>query len=128
MPTSLTSERRPTPARFAVLRRASTVAAVGALLFGGAVTMAPTASAVDSSACNSAWYYFNGRITGNNVNLRSGPGTTYSSKGLLSKGTKVYWYCYKDFGPNRWDWDYIKVLSGPHKNVKGWVRGDLFLT
>ncbi|MFE3410979.1 hypothetical protein ACFXMT_22420 [Streptomyces mirabilis] len=94
------------------------------MLFGGAVTMAPTASAVDSSACNSYWYGFNARIHGNAVNLRSGPGTTYSSKGLLSNETKIYWYCYRDFGPNRWSWDYIKVLSGPHKNVKGWIRSD----
>ncbi|MFF9074575.1 SH3 domain-containing protein [Streptomyces sp. NPDC014872] len=91
---------------------------------GATLVTAPAASAADSSSCNSGTYGFNGHINTNSVNLRSGPGTSYSSKGLLSKGTKTYFYCYRDFGANKWSWDYIKVTSGPHKGVKGWVRGD----
>ena len=104
--------------------RRLTVSSATALLVAAGATLAtaPTASAVDSSACNSAWYYFDGHINTNSVNLRSGPGTSYKSKGLLSKRTKTYFYCYKDYGANKWSWEYIKVKSGPHKNVKGWVR------
>ena len=69
-------------------------------------------------------YYFDGHINTNSVNLRGGPSTSYASKGLLSKGTKTYLYCYKEGSATRNSWDYIKVTSGPHKGVKGWVRGD----
>lgn len=90
---------------------------------GTTLAMAPTASAVDSKGCNSAWYYFDGHINTSGVNLRNGPGTSYASKGLLSKGTRTYMYCYhKASGATMWSWEYIKVTSGPNKNVKGWVR------
>ncbi|WP_019061432.1 hypothetical protein [Streptomyces prunicolor] len=100
---------------------ASAVALFAAV--GTTIATAPTASAVDSKGCNSAWYYFNGHINTNGVNLRNGPGTSYVSKGLLSKGTRTYVYCYREAsGANSRSWDYIKVTSGPNKNVKGWVR------
>ncbi|HZH27343.1 MAG TPA: SH3 domain-containing protein [Azospirillaceae bacterium] len=96
-----------------------TAAAVLAAAFGATIATAPTASAVGSSACNSGWYGLPGHITGSAINLRSGPGTGYASKGLLSKGTKIHFYC------ARWgnqSWDYLKVTSGPHKGIKGWVK------
>ncbi len=100
------------------------VAAASALAFLAAASMtlvaAPSASAADSSACNSPWYGLNGHITGSGVNLRTGPGTKYASKGQLSKGTTFYFYCFKEYGYE--GWDYLKVTSGPNKGVKGWVN------
>ncbi|MFF8932355.1 SH3 domain-containing protein [Streptomyces longwoodensis] len=81
---------------------------------------APSASAVDSSACDRPWYGLNGHITGNGVNLRNGPGTKYASKGQLSRGTTFYFYCFKTYGYETWD--YLKVTSGANKGVKGWVN------
>ncbi|MYX18399.1 hypothetical protein GTY67_34180 [Streptomyces sp. SID8374] len=57
------------------------------------------------------------------MNLRSGPGTSYSSKGLLAKNTKTIWRCSTPTVAHQWGWDYIKVTSGAHKNTWGWVRG-----
>ena len=107
--------------------RRVTVSAGAALLvaLGATLASAPTASAVGSSSCSPRYmYYFDGHINTNSVNLRSGPSTSYASKGLLSKGTKTFLYCYKEGNATRYSWDYIKFISGPHKGVKGWVRGD----
>ncbi|MFE0356531.1 hypothetical protein ACFW2K_22495 [Streptomyces nigra] len=91
---------------------------------GTTVAIAPAASAVDGSRCNSSTFAFKGHINTNSVNLRSGPGTSYKSKGLLSKGTRTHMYCYyKAPGAKTPSWEYIKVTSGPNKSVKGWVRG-----
>ncbi|MEV3966975.1 SH3 domain-containing protein [Streptomyces sp. NPDC050698] len=56
--------------------------------------------------------------TSTTVNLRSGPGTSYTSKGSLAKGTKFDHYCstYKSQS-----WVYGKVLSGANKGKWGWV-------
>jgi uncharacterized protein YraI len=116
----------PTPRRPASrVSRAAALAATTLALFGGALTLAPTASAVGSSGCNSAWYDFDGHISANGVNLRSGPGTSYSIKGVVSKGTTTVFYCYRDYGAGKWSWDYLKITSGPNKGVSGWVRSDL---
>ncbi|MFF5019021.1 hypothetical protein [Streptomyces sp. NPDC001165] len=103
--------------------RITALAATTLALVGGALATAPAASAVGSSACNSAWYYFHGHINTNGVNLRNGPSTSYYSKGVLSKGTGTYIYCYRDYA-TKMSWDYVKITSGPNKGVKGWVRGD----
>ncbi|MEH0420166.1 SH3 domain-containing protein [Streptomyces sp. B21-083] len=52
------------------------------------------------------------------VNLRSGPGTSYTAKGSLATSTKFEQYCstYKSQ-----TWDYGKVLSGANKGKWGWV-------
>ncbi|MFI0813505.1 hypothetical protein [Streptomyces echinatus] len=113
---------QPKPARR--LARFTALAATTLALAGGALATAPTASAVGSTACNSDWYYFNGHINTNGVYLRSGPGTKYTARGLLSKGTRTYFYCYRSI-PHQRAWGYIKVMSGPNKGVKGWVRNDL---
>ncbi|UFR07146.1 SH3 domain-containing protein [Streptomyces sp. Go40/10] len=90
-------------------------------LVGGAVALAPAATAVGQSACRSAIYNLPGHINANNVNLRSGPGTSYSSKGLLSKGTSLTWICYKPGTATTSAWDYVKIKSGIHKGTYGWV-------
>ncbi|MER6684636.1 SH3 domain-containing protein [Streptomyces olivaceoviridis] len=90
-------------------------------LVGGAVALAPAATAVGQSACRSDFYYLPGVINTNSVNLRSGPGTSYSSKGLLSKGTRLTWICYKPGTATTSSWDYVKIKSGVHKGTYGWV-------
>ncbi|GCB46573.1 hypothetical protein SNL152K_3871 [Streptomyces sp. NL15-2K] len=50
------------------------------------------------------------------MNLRSGPGAKYTSKGILYKSTRFAEYCNKDF-----KWGYGKVTSGPNKGKWGWV-------
>lgn len=108
------------------LGRGSRVAlASGATLLalGATLGAASTASAVGSSACTSAWYDISGHINTSGVNLRSGPGTSYVSKGLLAKGTSVHVYCYRSGGS--YSWHYLKVTSGANSGVRGWVRGDL---
>ncbi|MGW7240622.1 SH3 domain-containing protein [Streptomyces sp. NPDC054804] len=50
------------------------------------------------------------------VNLRSGPGTKYTSLGILQKGTRFTYYCDKDL---MWFWG--PVGSGANKGRKGWV-------
>jgi len=51
------------------------------------------------------------------VNLRSGPGTNYTSLGILYSGADFTEYCVtKDY-----TWSYGKVTSGPNKNKWGWV-------
>lgn len=103
-------------------RRMAQTAAVSAATFalaGGALALAPTASAVGQSGCDSAFYYFDGHINMGGVNLRSGPGTSYSSKGLLSKGTGATWIC----SNSRESWKYVKIKSGAHANTYGWVYG-----
>ncbi|MER6474555.1 SH3 domain-containing protein [Streptomyces collinus] len=49
------------------------------------------------------------------VNFRNGPGTGYTSLGLLNKGQGVYWACYKG------NWGYLKPYYGAHKGHWGWV-------
>lgn len=103
-----------------VMRRAATATAAGALLLGGAITMAPTASAAPGSgSCTSKPPSIDVHtyVESSNVKFRSGPGSKYTAKGLLTKGTKVYQPCI------RGSWSYIKVTSGSHKGEKGWVAG-----
>ena len=61
-------------------------------------------------------------INGDGVNLRSGPGTEYSSGGLLFYGTMVTRFPARDeydsFG-NRWA--YVRVETGPCRLMKGYV-------
>ncbi|MDW6059408.1 hypothetical protein SAZ11_16970 [Streptomyces sp. FXJ1.4098] len=48
------------------------------------------------------------------------PGTSYSSLGVLYKGTDFTEYCTKDY-----KWSYGKVTSGANKGKKGWVKYSL---
>ncbi|MFF3158960.1 hypothetical protein [Streptomyces sp. NPDC057910] len=43
----------------------------------------------------------------------------------MSKGTKHIMRCFSSSKPAGWSWCYIKVTSGPHAGVWGWVREDL---
>jgi uncharacterized protein YgiM (DUF1202 family) len=117
VPTSVVSRR--TSSRR--LPRAAAVAAVTLAVVGGAIAVAPTASAVGHSGCTSLDYYWHGHVNTGGVNLRSGPGTSYSSKGLLSAGNKLTYICYKEGTATTWSWDYVKVTSGAHAGTYGWV-------
>ncbi|MFF8919440.1 hypothetical protein ACF08M_40700 [Streptomyces sp. NPDC015032] len=102
--------------RMPVMFKRGMTAAIGvAVLVGGVVALAPTASAVGRSACTVEVTPGTWKTTVGSVNLRNGPSTRYYSKGLLSKGTKFRSSCGKG------QWDYVKVLSGAHKNTYGWI-------
>ncbi|MFJ3946155.1 SH3 domain-containing protein [Streptomyces griseoaurantiacus] len=96
------------------------MATAGALVLGGAVATASTASAApNSKSCTSKPPAIDVHtyVETSNVKFRTGPSTKYTAKGLLTKGTKVYQPCQKGA------WSYIKVTSGAHKGEKGWVAG-----
>lgn len=98
----------------ALTRRVAIVATAGALVFGGAVVTAPTASAATSNTCTHA-AKLNTYVDAT-VKFRTGPGGT--AKGQLSKNTKIYYACYKG------NWGYVKAQSGSHKGENGWVSRD----
>jgi hypothetical protein len=62
-----------------------------------------------------------GYINGTNVNLRSGPGTTYSSLGQLDQYDTFQDYWEPFVYANGYYWCRIKMLSGPHSGESGWV-------
>ncbi|KAK1182693.1 SH3 domain-containing protein [Streptomyces sp. NPDC000941] len=102
-----------------IARRIGAAAASAAVILGGAVLTAPTASAASlPRACN--LIVTQTKEASAAVNLRSGPGTNYTSLGLLSKGTDFTEYCTKDY-----KWSYGKVTSGANKGKKGWVKYSL---
>ncbi|MGY4963638.1 hypothetical protein [Streptomyces sp. 900105245] len=102
-------------------RRVATVASTGALLLGGAVATASTASAatVGAGACTHQIKINTDVYT--TVKFRTGPGTGYTATGQLSKGTDVYWQCNKGRNDKPNAWGYVTVKSGPLKGQKGWV-------
>lgn len=102
-----------------IARRAVTATAAGALMLGGAITMAPSASAATSSSCTES-AKLNTDVS-STVKFRTGPGTKYTAKGQLSRGTDVYWACTKGSAGSAKSWGYVKALSGAHKGEKGWV-------
>lgn len=65
-------------------------------------------------------------VTSNNVNIRSGPGTSYSSYGYLQSGQIVLWGAYDqvqnpDVYDNGYYWKKVMVYDGPHDGLEGWV-------
>ncbi|MCZ1011938.1 hypothetical protein [Streptomyces lydicus] len=106
-------------------RRAAAVALSAGLLAGGSVALAAPASAVGSSGCTSSKVYKNGYYLNSNhaltqanpLKFRSGPGTSYAAKGLLSPWTKIHLTC----SAKNYNWSYGKVESGAHKGEWGWV-------
>jgi uncharacterized protein YraI len=96
--------------------RSLAASALGLSVIGGGIAMAPTASAANGLPANCMEVYRVGYKTTTAVNLRTGPGTKYKSRGVLSKGTWFNEYCTKDFL-----WYYGKVANGANKGKKGWV-------
>ncbi|HWU09617.1 MAG TPA: hypothetical protein VN520_25115 [Streptomyces sp.] len=108
------------------IRRFTTVALSAALMAGGAAALAPAASAATASSCTYNLADHNAQVDGNGINYRSGPGTSYSSKGFLYDGDDLRIYCGKG------DWYYGKLIhrskSGMAANTYGWIRKDMLLS
>ncbi|GGY16303.1 hypothetical protein GCM10010358_80050 [Streptomyces minutiscleroticus] len=113
-------------------RKRLTAALLGpALIAATTVTLvqAPTASAATTwpSACTIS-ADFNVSVTASSANLRTGPGTSYTSKGMLYRGDDARSVCMvpKSGGTI---WLYIKLTtrsqSGLAKGTLGWIRYDL---
>ncbi|MEV1040546.1 SH3 domain-containing protein [Streptomyces sp. NPDC050204] len=101
--------------RFVALATAAVVAGSGATL-----AMAPAASAVSiPSKCAYQWNTPHRAKTTTAVNLRTGPSTSYTALGVLSKGTGFTHYCIG--GPNGTNWAWGKVTSGANAGKSGWV-------
>ncbi|WP_235192948.1 SH3 domain-containing protein [Streptomyces viridochromogenes] len=99
-----------------IARRIAAVAVSGAVILGGAVLTAPTASAASlPRECN--LILTQTKDVSDAVHLRSGPGTGYTSLGILYNGAGFTEYCTKDY-----KWSYGKVTSGANKGKKGWVK------
>ena len=98
------------------------------LVLGGSAALAPAASAattVGSSACNRTEGY-NDAINTNNVNFRTGPGTTYGSLRQLNRGAKVYVYCAKVISyQTDAAWTYVRYNA---TGQKAWVYADYLTT
>ncbi|MWA15931.1 SH3 domain-containing protein [Streptomyces sp. BA2] len=99
-----------------VAARLASVAAVSAVVVGGTVALAPTASAVGSSACTKNVANYDTQ-TDTTVKFRTGPGTGYTAKGTVGEGRWVYVTCTAKGGA----WAFLKVTSGPHKGETGWI-------
>ena len=103
----------------AATRRLATIVMSVSLLAGGAAALAPAASAATGDCTT----YDNDAIAnGNGINYRSGPGTSYTSKGLLYKD-RLAVYC------SSGSWYYTKLVhrskSGMKAGTAGWVRKDM---
>ncbi len=59
-------------------------------------------------------------VLGNMVNLRTGPGTNYTSLGFMYKGDLLEIY-----GEAENSWYKVKVLTGSCQNLEGYVRNDM---
>lgn len=99
-----------------IAARLASVAAVGAVVAGGTLALAPAASAVGSSACTKNVADYDSQ-TDTTVNFRTGPGTDYTAKGTVSQDTTVRVYCTAKGGA----WAYLKVTGGAHKGKTGWI-------
>ncbi|MFF4346395.1 SH3 domain-containing protein [Streptomyces sp. NPDC001530] len=106
------------------------VTLTASLAVGGGMALAPGATAataaVGSSACNG--HYGNGdsralKVTASGVNLRTGPATSYGSKGLLNKGDTASGVCWKTKSGRTWLYVKLskKTKSGLPKGTYGWV-------
>ncbi|MCP9207494.1 SH3 domain-containing protein [Streptomyces cucumeris] len=106
------------------LRRVGTVAALGAALFAGALTVAPTASAVGSSACaknvTNHWRHIDVLASQGAYDsyMHSGPGETYKVVKGLGYGDDFKAYCGGYSSHGNW-WYYSKLPNGK----KGWIFG-----
>jgi uncharacterized protein YgiM (DUF1202 family) len=106
-----------------VLRRTAALAVSTALLAGGAMALAPTASAASSPKCTYNLTDFTGTVDGNGVNYRTGPSISYTAKGRLYDGDRVRVYC----GKGNWYYSSLAKRSkgGLAKGTTGWIRSDM---
>ncbi|CAM5703572.1 hypothetical protein SALBM311S_00634 [Streptomyces alboniger] len=104
-------------------RRTAAMTLSTALLAGGAIALAPTASAASSPKCTYNVTDFTGVVDGDGVNYRTGPSTGYTAKGRLYDGDRLRIYCGKS------NWYYSKLTKrskgGLAKGTTGWIRSDM---
>lgn len=114
---SVTSERGFRWQSTKLRRRVGVAVASGVLLTGGAVAVAPGASAASHPSCDVDLRDQTAKISGSNVRLRAKPNTNSTVYRLLQKGATVTVYCQKNAGEANW-WYYVKHNAS---GVKGWV-------
>ncbi|MET7621304.1 SH3 domain-containing protein [Streptomyces sp. NPDC005408] len=107
-------------ARNKYAQRLAVAAATLAMGATASLAFAPTASAVSiPSKCSYQWNTPHKAKTTTSVNLRTGPSTSYTSLGILAKGTGFTHYCIA--APNGSNWAWGKVTSGANAGKTGWV-------
>ncbi|MEU9267311.1 SH3 domain-containing protein [Streptomyces sp. NPDC048251] len=104
-------------------RLAATAMLALSVTAGLTVTTAPAAHAVgEHSKCTVNWSNYRATVAKNGWNYRTGPGTTYASRGYLYRSDRLTVLC------SRGNWDYSQLTqrskSGIPKGTKGWVRDD----
>ncbi|KOU50130.1 hypothetical protein [Streptomyces sp. WM6378] len=102
------------------LKRFTTVALTVSLLAGGAAVLAPAASAAGGD-CSS--YDQGAEVAGNGINFRTGPSTSYASKGLVYDKDQLGLYCKSGA------WYKAKLITRSKGGLKagttGWIREDM---
>lgn len=97
-----------------------------AAAFALSAVAAPPASAATSASCTYNITDHDAQVDGNGVNYRTGPSTSYSSKGFLYDGDDLRVYCGKG------SWYYAKLThrskSGLAAGTYGWIRKDMLAT
>jgi hypothetical protein len=106
--------------------QASMVVLSAVLMLGGSIAMAPTASAVGSSACRFNSPDVNFKVVTSGARFRSGPGSKYRAKGTLYRGDSFRYFCRTGgLGGFMKSWSYGKILkrttSGIKPGTRGWV-------
>ncbi|MEU8824217.1 SH3 domain-containing protein [Streptomyces sp. NPDC048636] len=102
-----------------IKRKASMVVLSAALLMGGSVALAPTASAVGMSACRFNSPDITLTVDTSGARFRTGPGKRYRAIGTLYRGQSFLYYCRtRGFAKS---WSYGKIKSGHHAGKTGWV-------
>jgi uncharacterized protein YraI len=104
------------------IKRLTAIAAVAAActLAVPTVSQAATPTGVERAAAVVAAGNASGHFTGDGVNIRSGPGTGYSSNGQGQSGQSVSIYCYyyANYGDSGQKWYYLRDKA---TNVTGFV-------
>ncbi|MDX3227368.1 SH3 domain-containing protein [Streptomyces sp. ME19-01-6] len=96
------------------------------LLLGGSMVLAPTASAVGSSACRFDSPNVNFKVRTSGATFRTGPGKRYHVIGTLYRGDSFRYYCRTGGLPDfKKSWSYGKITKRTRAGIpaatKGWV-------
>ncbi|MCC4319861.1 SH3 domain-containing protein [Streptomyces malaysiensis] len=106
-----------------IKRKASMVVLSAALMLGGSVALAPTASAVGASACQFNSPDVNFKVSTSGAKFRTGPGKRYRAIGTLYRGDSFRYFC-RTRGFEK-SWSYGKILkrttTGIRPGTRGWV-------
>ncbi len=100
--------------------KAGTVLGLLLAVSGGTGT-ADAAAVLKPRACNTDGAAVQLHVTARAVHLRSGKGTSHTSRALLSRNTDFYAECWGTFS-DTW-WACGEVIKGPHNGKPSWVSG-----